>query len=62
MEQIKTKKVEVRNLSKIFFQKNSSFEVVKDVSFDVYDGESVRPLRKNSSVKYADRDRDQDKR
>lgn len=39
MEQIKTKKVEVRNLSKIFFQKNSSFEVVKDVSFDVYDGE-----------------------
>ncbi len=39
MEQIKEKKVEVQNLSKIFFNKDSYFEVVRDVSFDVYDGE-----------------------
>lgn len=39
MEQIKNKKVEVHNLSKVFFQKDSYFEVVKNVSFDVYDGE-----------------------
>ena len=39
MEQIKKKKVEVQNLSKIFYSKDSYFEVVNDVSFDVYDGE-----------------------
>ncbi len=39
MEQIRDKKVEVNNLSKVFFQKDSYFEVVNDVSFDVYDGE-----------------------
>lgn len=33
------KKVSIQNLSKIFYQKDSYFEVVKDVSFDVYDGE-----------------------
>jgi ABC-type nitrate/sulfonate/bicarbonate transport system ATPase subunit len=39
MEQIKEKKLEVKNLSKSFFSKEKIFTAVDKVSFDIYDGE-----------------------
>ena len=39
MEQIRKKKVEIRNLSKTFFDKKGYFEAVKDVSFHIHEGE-----------------------
>lgn len=39
MDQIRNKKVEIKNLSKTYFDKKGYFEAVKDVSFTIYDGE-----------------------
>lgn len=39
MEQIRKKKLEVKNVTKTFFTKTKKFTAVKDLSFDIYDGE-----------------------
>lgn len=39
MDQMKNKKIELKSLSKTYFDKKSWFQAVKDVSFDIYDGE-----------------------
>jgi len=39
MEQLRIKKMEIKRVSKTFYNKNSYFTAINNISFDVYDGE-----------------------